>query len=317
MLTVLLGSCRNTRSDIPETRVIRFDKLIFSTPANAVADTIRLSHPKILPFFSVFNEEIIRIGPDSLPDYPVELEKFRQDPVISSVYNEIDHLWNSFTGQVRLIQKGMEKLAGITGTPGPLMVTFLSGFNESFITLPHLLGIGLDKYMGADYPYYQELRIPAYLRAGMNPENLAPDAIRAWLISEMTPLPPGASFLDHLVYQGKIHYLLQNLLPGVQDHLLFHFSPDQLKWCRDNEKAMWKFLAEQKIIFSTDRMTIRKFMDDAPFTKDFGDESPGKTGCWIGYRILSEYIKNSKTDKNRLFEKSDSQSILAASKYRP
>jgi uncharacterized protein YjaZ len=58
-------------------------------------------------------------------------------------------------------------------------------------------------------------------------------------------------------------------------------------------------------------------MDEAPFTRDFGDESPGRVGTWIGYRIICSYMKASGSDIKNLIGNTNAKEILSGSKYHP
>ena len=314
---LLCIGCNRQKGFRSEVEPLRFERILFESSPRQVIDTFNGQLSKVQPFFKVFNEEIILIGPDTLPDFSASLEAFTKDPILLSVYQDINNNWNAFSSQIKALNQGLNKMERKLGIHSPLLVTYLSGFNESFITLPGLLGLGLDKYLGSECAYYQELRIPEYIRARMNPANLASDALKAWLMSELEAPLPGSTFLDHLVYHGKIQYLLNQFLPGVPEHLHFHFTQAQLKWCLEHEREMWKFLAENRYLFSTDRMTIRKFHEDAPFTKDYGNDSPGKAGCWIGYRVVRAYLKATRQDPGILFTGISSQTILAESRYRP
>jgi hypothetical protein len=196
------------------------------------------------------------------------------------------------SSSLRIAEEALSRIpAEWPGLEQPLLVTYIGGFNQSFAALPGILAIGLENYLGDTCSLYQSLGIPAYLRARMKPENIPADAVRAWIYSGLEPVTPEQGFLDHMVYQGKAYWLLKKLLPRISDEDLFQFSREQVTWCKENEKAMWRFLAEKEILFSTDRMTIRRFFEEAPFTREFGNESPGRTGAWIGYRMLCSYIK--------------------------
>lgn len=317
ILILSTASCRTGDKSAAQDRVFRFDRILFNVPPDQVVDSIRVHHPDFITFFRAFNEGIIRIGPDTLADYPDQLALFIADTLISQTYKDIVKADPLFEDQFIMVNRALQKLKEMTGRPVPKLLTYLSGFNQSFTALPGILGMGLDNYLGSGHKVYGNLGIPVYQMNQMNPVNLAPDAVRAWIMSEIPAPEPGSSFLDHLVYQGKILYLVKKLMPKVQDGLIFHFTPDQLAWCRGHEAAIWKYLAEQRVIFSTDRFTIRKFMDEAPFTKDFGNESPGRTGTWIGYRIVSKYLEKNRQGVGFFFTLTNSREILAASDYHP
>jgi E3 ubiquitin-protein ligase DOA10 len=80
---------------------------------------------------------------------------------------------------------------------------------------------------------------------------------------------------------------------------------------------MWSFLAEKKLLYSTDQLTINKLTGPAPFTSLFTSESPGRAVIWLGYRIIESYMRNNKVSLEALLEDNDYQQILAKAKFRP
>lgn len=317
ILTIGILACDRKVRSIPGS-MIRFEKLVFTIPPAHLSDSIHLNYNHLVPFFRIFNEEVIRIGPDSLPGYAGQLERFVNDSMIREVYSAVEKSAGSYQESCREIEEALTRWSVLTGNKGPdHLVTFLSGFNQSFITLPGCLGIGVDNYLGSESPFYQSLGIPAYVRKNRNPENLAADAVRAWLYSEIPGPGTEGGFLDRMIFEGKLYYIAGKLLPDLSEENLFHYTEAQMRWCRTQERAMWEYLAEQKVLFSTDRLTIRKFMDEAPFTRDFGNESPGRAGIWIGYRIVSSYMKASGLNLRDLPGITGAKEILSAAKYHP
>ena len=81
---------------------------------------------------------------------------------------------------------------------------------------------------------------------------------------------------------------------------------------------MWTFLAEHKLLFSTDRMSVKRFIDDGPYTSAFTDQSPARTGAWLGWQIVRSYMKQNKDVKLAdLMNNTDFQGILNNSEYQP
>jgi uncharacterized protein YjaZ len=108
------------------------------------------------------------------------------------------------------------------------------------------------------------------------------------------------------------------MMPRMADSLKIGFTKKQLEFCKKNEASMWTYLAEQKMLFTTDRMNIKRFMDDGPYTSAFGDESPARAGAWLGWQIVRSYMKEHKEMKLAdLMNNNDFQSILNQSGYQP
>jgi uncharacterized protein YjaZ len=81
---------------------------------------------------------------------------------------------------------------------------------------------------------------------------------------------------------------------------------------------MWQYLIEHDLLFVTDQFTIRKLIDEAPFTSYFTNQSPGKAGVWLGFRIVESYMnRNPEIKLEDLMKNTDFQKILEDSKYSP
>ena len=126
------------------------------------------------------------------------------------------------------------------------------------------------------------------------------------------------NLLSEMIHEGKLKYFEKCMLPTGNDELVFGFTSDQMKFCRNNESQMWLYLIEHDLLFTSDQFTIRKFTGEAPFTSYFTRESPGRAAIWLGFRIVESYmIKNPGIKLGDLMNDIDFQSILEKSKYNP
>jgi hypothetical protein len=124
--------------------------------------------------------------------------------------------------------------------------------------------------------------------------------------------------IHNMIYNGKILYLVKSLMPAESDSVLLGYSDNQINWLLKNEKNIWTFLVERKLLFSTDQVMIRKFIEEAPYTKNLTHDSPGQAGVWIGWRIVTEYMKkNPAVSLADLMNNQDYLKILEESRYDP
>ena len=113
-------------------------------------------------------------------------------------------------------------------------------------------------------------------------------------------------------------YFVKKMLPDVHDTIVLGFTPAQLKWCNNNSEQMWTYLVGNKLLFSTNNLTIRKLVYPAPFTSYFSQESPGRAAVWLGYKIVSAYMKHNKDiTLPQLMQEPDYQKILRMSNFKP
>jgi hypothetical protein len=201
----------------------------------------------------------------------------------------------------------------------PTVFTTISGFNQSVFTAEGLIGVSLDKYLGRNNKYYKQLsNVPLYKIKNMHPEKLVSDVAYAWGMTEFNERGTATTVLDHIVHQGKLMFFVDALLPEMHDSLKIGYTAEQLQWCKNNEPQMWNFLVEQKMIYSNRRMDILRFINDGPYTTGFPTESPGKSGVWIGWQIVRQYMKkHSEVNVSELMENTNYQQILNDSGYYP
>ena len=124
------------------------------------------------------------------------------------------------------------------------------------------------------------------------------------------------TLLGEMIYEGKIICCLQQILPDVVPEFLFGYTKEQLQWCQENEPIMWNTLLKQKDLYSTDRFLISKYLSPAPFTAPFTQQSPGQAGRYIGWRIVSEYMRQTGNELPDLWKENNEMNILKTAKYK-
>jgi hypothetical protein len=124
--------------------------------------------------------------------------------------------------------------------------------------------------------------------------------------------------LSEMIHEGKLKYFEKCMLPDNNDEIIFGFTSDQMKFCRNNESQMWQYMIENDLVFKTDQFIIRKLIGDGPFTSYFTNESPGRAAVWIGFRIVESYMnRNRGTSLESLMNDINIQQILEKAKYDP
>ncbi len=205
----------------------------------------------------------------------------------------------------------------------PRLITFLSGFAVQTPIGNDYIGIGLDMFLGADSKFYPALResIPQYISRRFTPENLTPRVMEAFIREDMFPdEDKDKSLLAKMVYNGKILYFMDALMPDMADTLKIGYTNKQIEWCKKFEADIWAYYLENDLLYNTDYLKIQKYLTEAPFTPGIGEasESAPKLGVWTGWQIVKKYMdKNPGITLQQLMLEKDPQKILTASKYKP
>jgi hypothetical protein len=311
----------NTSSINVRIEIKRLEKDLFSLNPNEIIKTVPDLKNKYGDFLQLFSY-VINTGDISDPSFGDLLVRFCTDKLNNEVYQSVLNLYPD----ISLIERDLKEafrhyLYYFPDRNVPAVYTCTAGFNNSIITGDSVLGIGLDRYLGATCDYYRRLEIYKYLADRMTPENIVPDCIYGWGATEWdfaTLTYSADNVLSEIIHEGKIKYFEKSMLPEVADEIIFGFTQDQYKFCRNNESQMWQYLIEKNLLFSTDKFTIRKLTGEAPFTSYFTNESPGRAAVWLGFRIVESYMtKNSGIALENLMRDTDIQLILERAKYNP
>jgi hypothetical protein len=183
------------------------------------------------------------------------------------------------------------------------------------------LGLGLDMFLGADFPYGSYFpdnpSFSSYLTRSFNKDHIVKKTVEA-LIQDRMSDPKQQRLLDIMIYNGKKLYALDKVLPEVHDSIVMEFTSEQMNWCEQNELEMWAFFFKEELFYETDINKINKYIYPSPHSPGMPDVAPGRTGNYMGWKIVEAYMKKfPKTGLEELFELEDAQKLLELSKYKP
>lgn len=201
----------------------------------------------------------------------------------------------------------------------PDIYTYISGLDFEFPVrlVDTVMIIALDMYLGGDSKFYKQLGLPLY-KSNFNDEHyIVPDCMKELAIAHISYDISTRSFLEQMVYYGKILYFIDAMLPDVPDKNKIKYTDEQLEWCKKNESDVWSLFIDQQLLYSKDMAVISKFINDGPFTAGLAKESPARIGHWIGWQIARAYMKKNDFGLHELLSQHDAQKILAESSYKP
>ncbi len=199
----------------------------------------------------------------------------------------------------------------------PEIITFISEYSLGNFVADGMVGIGLDFFLGSNYPRYNPSFFPAYIRRSMNREHLVSKTMEA-VADDLVGDISGDRLLDYMIHNGKKYYVLDLLLPHTADSLLLQYSGTQMKWLEENELQIWSHFIGEDLLYSTRYKEIRKLVDYSPNAPGMPPEAPGRTANWVGWNIVKAYMKrHPEVTPAALLEIKEAQKILDGSKYKP
>lgn len=310
-LTSLTTSCK--QKPVEAVPLHRFEQVLFSTPADQLPD-------KIANVRNEFSTDLLNLQPDN-PDFMNLLIGFTEDPVMRDIYHIVDSVFGDMQPEAQQLAAALDKAKSLYPTVRyDKIYTFISGafdYNMRVGCNSHELIISLDQYILPYTAKYNYFNSPLYLIHQSDRKYLLTDCMAAIARQHIAiPSDREMSLLDYMVSEGKAIYFAQQTLPDAPDSILMRYTSEQMDWMLRNEEHVWAYFLQSKLLYETDYMRFHNFIDDAPKTNAFPDSSP-RTTEYIGWQIVSQYMKKTGISVQQLFEETDAQKILSQSNYRP
>ena len=314
VLSLLFSGCQvSTQQSIPADfkPLPRLDSLLFTSDG---VEKVTQTYPEFASLWGQLLGQMPNQAPNEI------LDRFVADSLIRSLQDSVNHTFSVAVRPDAELRRAFARARNcMPSHPMPRLYYYNSGFQASILVADSLLAIGLDRFLGQDARFYKELSMPRYLAERMTPQYIVPTAIEGWLSAEFPQNEPRPSVLDQMLYQGKIKYAVKKLLPDLPDSVTLQYSTEQLDWLEESEADIWTYLSEKKLLYEKNQLIVSQLTRPAPFTNAFGQDSPGQAVNWVGYRIVTSYMRHH-TDLNLedLFAPSlHNEQLLQHAKYRP
>ncbi|MCS6917164.1 MAG: hypothetical protein RMK52_06515 [Chitinophagales bacterium] len=322
-LLVLYGSCKcdrppkvsHIRLELP---VYRMEQELFSLEKTTSGNEVEKLAARYGDFFWFYFEEF-GIHPTT-PGWSDSVLRYATDTLLQSLFDSVQLRFADFSAYQHDLRRMMQYFRYyFPESLTPAIVTLINGPGRAAFTYGDtLLCINLDDYLGPASRFYRHQDIPNYLLRRFRPEYVLPNAAHVWATQLFPYSPYGRRLLDAMIANGKILYLKSKVLPQLPDSLITGFRQADLDWCRRNEPLIWKFFLDRDLLYEQDILEYFKYVTDGPNTSGMPPEAPGNVGTWVGWRIVTEYMKkNASVTLSQLMHETDAQKILDGASYKP
>ena len=303
LFILFFSSCSNDKvQEKKYFKIERFDKIFYQSDSNSLDDV-----KKDYPFFF----------PSSYPDN-IWVERLN-DPIQKEIFDEIIMEFDSIlfleTHLSNFFQNNM-KLFKLENTPRVITVNTDIDYRNRIILTDTILLIGLDNYLGKNHRFYEG--IPLYIKEDLTRNHIIKDVALQYAI-KFTPKLDNYTFLDKIIYQGKLLYYMDISLNKTPENIKIGYSKNKLNWANENEFFVWTYFIENEILFNPDNKLNNRFINDAPFSRFYfenDNESTEMIGKYIGWKIVKSFMKNNDISVSDMMNTKQIE-IYNKSKYKP
>ena len=185
----------------------------------------------------------------------------------------------------------------------PENIVFVNAlFKSNSFSTEQEIGIGLESYLGPKTDVIKELpQEPFYewIKEGMEDKFLTRDAICSWVMTHYVEEEDG-NLAEQVVRWGKILYLTQAAYPDKDPSIIMRYSDIDYKWAIDNEYSLWKYLVDEKLLFSINELNVKNLLKEGPFTIGLPEKGPDRLGQFLGFRMIQKFMESKEISLEQL-----------------
>ena len=165
----------------PETlHIDRYDRVLdefVSLGSNTALARMNMDYPRET---KLLIENVLAIGHVDEPDIEKRLRTFYLDSTVQSLLEEVHRQYADMTDIEEAFEQAFaDERRADPAFRTPRVYAQISCLKQSVIVADTLIGISLDKYLGADFPLYKDY-YTAEQRQQMTRDNIVSDAMRAY-----------------------------------------------------------------------------------------------------------------------------------------
>ncbi len=324
-----LTACHSGRTYFPKDleaehiELVRFDKALMNVQkddAQGTWDDIRVLYEEYPAFMPLWVEDILGIPSADTAYLVQQLPAFLNDTVygFKATNKREQEVFADVSDIEQDLSKAFSRIQWLyPETEIPHFYLFISGFQTPIYFEEDLIGIGGDMYLGSDYEYYNRV-VYEYQKQTMRKECIPVDVVSAYLFRTLPYTSSKSRLLDQMMYRGKVMYLVAQIFDELPGYEVMGWTKEQWDWCVTNERGIWHLVMDKRDLFKTESLVLTSYLNDGPFTSEVSQDSPGRLGIWLGWRIAESYMEhNENVSLQELMAEGDAQKILEESFYKP
>ena len=276
--------------------------------ANAEAEDLAVLKNKYAQFFPSYINDSVWLnkmeGRDTIQN------------VLETATAGVQFNYDQIKNDVVLVMKHVEYyFPEFEATP---IITVLSevDIDLKVVPTPNYLILGIDNYLGSDHKLYAGIN--RYKAVALSREYLSADVALAYA-KLFVPPSTKRSFMEQMIYYGKLHYLQNNFAPAASVAQLMGYSEEKATFALENEEEIYRYFVDREMLYDTDPKLLSRFILPAPFSKfylEIDQETPGGVAQYIGYQIVSSYAQNNEVTLQDIIN-TPAEELFNQSRYKP
>ncbi len=262
------------------------------------------------------------------PFYEIQ-DTLNLDSKINNIYSLVDNIYfdslyfdvrNEF-GNKKQLFLNLDHAIGIYNSTSkqkinPKITLLLSGFYNDIVVDKENIVLGVDYFLNKENKF-KPRDLPLYVLERYTPHHMTSTALSTYLSQFNIVDDTDKTMLNEMISFGKLYYVVEKLLACEGQNIILGYSKDQLDIIEENEAFIYSFFLQNELFFKEGKLIKQKYLSERPSTFEISQSIPGRVGRWMGWKIVTSFMKESAYTLEDLLKEDDYKKVFYNSNYKP
>ena len=192
----------------------------------------------------------------------------------------------------------------------------MSGFYNDVVVDKENIILGIEYFLNKENKY-KPRDLPSYILERYTPEHMTSTMLSTFLSQFNLIDENDKTMLNEMISFGKLYYVVERLLMCEKENIVLGYTKEQYDMIEENEAFIYSFFLQNELFFQEGQLIKQKYLSERPSTFEISQSVPGRIGRWMGWKIVSSFMRGEKYTLEDLLLEDDYKKIFYNSNYNP
>ena len=198
----------------------------------------------------------------------------------------------------------------------PQITVLMSGFYNDVVVDKENIILGIEYFLNKENKY-KPRDLPSYILERYTPEHMTSTMLSTFLSQFNVIDENDKTMLNEMISFGKLYYVVERLLMCEKENIILGYTKEQYDMIEENEAFIYSFFLQNELFFQEGQLIKQKYLSERPSTFEISQSVPGRIGRWMGWKIVSSFMRGEKYTLEDLLLEDDYKKIFYNSNYNP
>ena len=198
----------------------------------------------------------------------------------------------------------------------PQVTVLMSGFYNDVVVDKENIILGIEYFLNKENKY-KPRDLPSYILERYTPEHMTSTMLSTFLSQFNVIDENDKTMLNEMISFGKLYYVVERLLMCEKENIVLGYTKEQYDMIEENEAFIYSFFLQNELFFQEGQLIKQKYLSERPSTFEISQSVPGRIGRWMGWKIVSSFMRGEKYTLEDLLLEDDYKKIFYNSNYNP